>query len=383
MSDSVLTRDGPVAVPLDYVVPQGGELLPLTVRAVIDGSGAAVDFFATVQVIAPTGRVMGDYISEGITAGASADVTWFRGLGAGGAGGGQGINVQVFSTAGAHTWTKPFNAQLVRVYVLGSGGGGGGHGGVGATQTRFGGCAAGGGAGISRDFPGSDLPATVTVTLGAGGTAGIHTDGGDGNQSTFGQYVFAGGGAGGSVGGAGSGAQGGSGGGYAGTANRAASLGGRPLITGDGIGGAGPVGNPSTPTFGERGGGVGSPPIVTGNVATGGASVNGGAGGGSGGGATAGNVGFNGGAGGWTVGGTGGTAGTTGSPPTAGGNGTAVGQGGGGGGAYAGVAISTPGGTGGNGGPGGGGGGAGIGTGLSSGGAGGDGYCMVTTWSGA
>lgn len=79
--DAVLTRDGPVAVPMDYVVPQGGELLPLTVRAVVDGSSASSPFYATVQVISPSGRVMGDYISTAIAAGASADVTWFQGVG--------------------------------------------------------------------------------------------------------------------------------------------------------------------------------------------------------------------------------------------------------------------------------------------------------------
>lgn len=79
--DAVLTRDGPVGVPLDYVVPQSGELLPLTVRATIDGSGAAVAFYATVQVLAPSGRIMGSYISSAIAAGGSADVTWFPHVG--------------------------------------------------------------------------------------------------------------------------------------------------------------------------------------------------------------------------------------------------------------------------------------------------------------
>lgn len=77
--DQVLTRDGPVAAPLDYNVPQSGELLPLTVRATLDGTSAANSFYGTLQVIAPSGRVMGSYISQPIAAGASADVTWFPG----------------------------------------------------------------------------------------------------------------------------------------------------------------------------------------------------------------------------------------------------------------------------------------------------------------
>lgn len=46
----------------------------------MDGTGAAAAFYATVQVIAPSGRVMGSYITSSIAAGASADVTWFPGV---------------------------------------------------------------------------------------------------------------------------------------------------------------------------------------------------------------------------------------------------------------------------------------------------------------
>src|SRR5690349_9295364 len=82
MPDQVLTRDGPVSVPMDYTVPQGGELLPLSVRATIDGTGAAVAYYAVVQIIAPSGRLMINAISTAIAAGASADVTWFPRLSA-------------------------------------------------------------------------------------------------------------------------------------------------------------------------------------------------------------------------------------------------------------------------------------------------------------
>lgn len=81
MPDQVLTRDGPVAVPLDYPVPASGELIPKTVRATLDGSAVASEFFAAVQVIAPSGRVMFSAVSEAIAAGASADVSWFPRVG--------------------------------------------------------------------------------------------------------------------------------------------------------------------------------------------------------------------------------------------------------------------------------------------------------------
>lgn len=80
MTDSVLTRDGPVGVPLDYQVPNSGELLPVSVRATMDGTSAASTFYATVQIISPSGRVMTNAISNPIAAGGSADVTWFRGV---------------------------------------------------------------------------------------------------------------------------------------------------------------------------------------------------------------------------------------------------------------------------------------------------------------
>jgi hypothetical protein len=81
MPDDLLIRDGPVAVPLNYQVPQSGELVPLMVRATVDGTAAASAFYAAVQIIAPSGRVMGTAISDSIAAGASADVTWFPRVG--------------------------------------------------------------------------------------------------------------------------------------------------------------------------------------------------------------------------------------------------------------------------------------------------------------
>jgi hypothetical protein len=88
VADQVLTRDGPVSVPMDYQVPQGGELLPLTVNATMDGTSAAAPFYAAVQIIAPSGRVMATAISTSIAAGASASVTWFPWVASQQAGGG-------------------------------------------------------------------------------------------------------------------------------------------------------------------------------------------------------------------------------------------------------------------------------------------------------
>lgn len=82
------------------------------------------------------------------------------------------VAMQDFITVGTTTWTKPVWAKRVKV-ILVSGGGGGGSGRRGpTTQARFGG-AGGGGAGITvAEFIASDLPSTVSVTVGGGGAGG-------------------------------------------------------------------------------------------------------------------------------------------------------------------------------------------------------------------
>lgn len=62
---------------MDYIVPSSGELIPLTVRATLDGSATVAEWFGVVQVIAPSGRIMLNAITTAIAAGASADVSWF------------------------------------------------------------------------------------------------------------------------------------------------------------------------------------------------------------------------------------------------------------------------------------------------------------------
>src|SRR4051794_26149465 len=83
-----------------------------------------------------------------------------------------GIDIQSYTAAGTYTWTKPANAKYVAVFLCGSGSGGGSGRRDAATFARVGG---GGGAGGSMSFGfirASDLPATVNVTVGAGGAGG-------------------------------------------------------------------------------------------------------------------------------------------------------------------------------------------------------------------
>ena len=107
--------------------------------------------------------------------------------------------VDVYSTAGTFTWTKPAGAKSVHVALL-SGGGGGGSG----RKTPSGTAGAGGGGGAGggyseRVVQAAILGATETVTVGAGGPGGVAQTnagtngsiGGAGGSSSFGTFVTA------------------------------------------------------------------------------------------------------------------------------------------------------------------------------------------------
>lgn len=289
--------------------------------------------------------------------------------------GGGATDIQIFTSTGANTWTKPSGAVAVEVLLWG-GGGAGANG-----DTSNGGAGGGGGQYIRWIFPASSLGSTETVTIGAGGTSAFS----DGSNSTFGTHLtaYGGGGAGGGQasggGGAGSAAKGQTG------QNSANSSGGAPASTAGAVGiagqGAGGV-NTADGKCAEWGGGAGGGGSTSAISVLGGSSLFASPGGGGGGGGGSDGVGY---AGGtirsYTAGG-GGTAGAT--SGGAGGAGTSrsgsgkSGDGGGGGG-------SKSGGTGGAGGAGGvpGGGGGGGGRGSSAGGAfgaGARGECIVITY---
>lgn len=81
-ADAVIVRAGPVAVPLDYELPTGTEIIPKVVTATLDGTGAGGSFLAVLEILAPDGTVTARCLrQESIAAGASAAVSWFPGGG--------------------------------------------------------------------------------------------------------------------------------------------------------------------------------------------------------------------------------------------------------------------------------------------------------------
>lgn len=117
---------------------------------------------------------------------------------AGGGAAGGGPTYQAFTASG--TWNKPTGYDPDTLILVECWGGGGG-GGRAPRSNNSGGGGGGGGAYAARLFRYADVPTSVSVSVGAGGTAGaaVGTAGGNGGTTTFGSLVSAPGGFGGPV----------------------------------------------------------------------------------------------------------------------------------------------------------------------------------------
>jgi hypothetical protein len=182
-------------------------------------------------------------------------------------------NIQWFNgTPGTFTWNKPSGAQTVYVIAVGGGGqGGSGAAGTSAAARTGGGGGAGGGVATGW-LAASQLPSSVTVTVGAGGNnAGAAVSGTNagnagqaGSNSLFGTYLT--GGAGQHGGGGGAGAAGSGGG--SGTGTALGGAGGTSAVGGG-------IGNAAMGAGGAVGGGSGGGLAITTQVAVNGAGSSG------------------------------------------------------------------------------------------------------------
>lgn len=79
--EALITRDGPVNAPLDYDVPAASELVPLVISATFADPTNAGPYVPAVEVVTPQGVIIGPFpLAQSIAAGASARVSWFRGV---------------------------------------------------------------------------------------------------------------------------------------------------------------------------------------------------------------------------------------------------------------------------------------------------------------
>jgi hypothetical protein len=82
MADAQILASGTSSAPLDYVVPGAQEILVKVLSCSYDGSGAGGPWVPAVTLLAPGGREVGTFVlGQTLAAGASADVSWFSGVG--------------------------------------------------------------------------------------------------------------------------------------------------------------------------------------------------------------------------------------------------------------------------------------------------------------
>ena len=200
----------------------------------------------------------------------------------------ENIFTQTVEFTASGTWTKDTGLTYIEVEAWGAGGSGG----MGAANNAAGG--GGGGAYFRKKFLASELGATETVTIGAGGASVSSTSNGNvGGNTSFGSLLTVYGGGGGAAN-AGEERGGGGGGGVlsagATGTNTEGGIGGSPAGGAGGVGGVTGTSGSSSGGFGGGGGGgfstspsggVGGASGFGGGGGGGGAGYNGGGGGGS------------------------------------------------------------------------------------------------------
>jgi len=109
MPDGAIVIPDTATAPKDYTLSGAQEIQLKSVRAVIDGTGAAGAFLPTLQLLDPNGHVMWEGATPTtVAAGASADVSWFPGLGQQTSGGGGTTSaVMPYASVTLPNWVWP------------------------------------------------------------------------------------------------------------------------------------------------------------------------------------------------------------------------------------------------------------------------------------
>ena len=124
--------------------------------------------------------------SSGVTVTGTVAATSYTGDGSNLTGVGGGASVQEFTSSG--TWNKPSSGTVAMITCIGGGGGGA------KNNANIGNTYSVGGSMQVKWILLSDLPSSVTVTIGAGGALGYQSSAGAGGHTTFGTEALGSGG---------------------------------------------------------------------------------------------------------------------------------------------------------------------------------------------
>ena len=122
MADDVQIADTSSGdAPHDYTVPSSADFILKAAYGVFDGTLASGNFLPTLEIVSDSGHTVARSVGQQVTAGDSAEVSWFPFAPPASSGGGGSIT-EIESTDGSITVTNPTGPT---VDLTGAGGGGG------------------------------------------------------------------------------------------------------------------------------------------------------------------------------------------------------------------------------------------------------------------